>query len=133
MKIIIGIVLFKNNLDLLLKNLSMLFLQNIFSSQNILYEIIILDNDNGEQIEQVKTLILSFPNNKNITFLKSENVGFGAGHNKIFNFAKNRAAFNYYLCVNPDGIPHYQMLEYFSKLAPRDKAVANDEVENNAN
>jgi integrase len=27
----------------------------------------------------------------------------------------------------------YQMLEYFSKLAPRDKAVANDEVENNAN
>ena len=27
----------------------------------------------------------------------------------------------------------YQMLEYFSKLAPRDKTVANDEVENNAN
>lgn len=27
----------------------------------------------------------------------------------------------------------YQMLEYFSKLAPRDKAVANDEVENNSN
>ena len=27
----------------------------------------------------------------------------------------------------------YQMLEYFSKLAPRDKTVANDEVENNVN
>ena len=27
----------------------------------------------------------------------------------------------------------YQMLEYFSKLAPRDKKVANDEVENNVN
>jgi len=110
MNIIVGIVVFKNNLEILSKSLDMLFKQQFTGKK----EIIILDNDNGNQINDIQSII----KDNNVTFIKSNNIGFGAGHNKIFSYANNKI-FDYYLAVNPDGVPHYKMLDNLIKFTKR--------------
>lgn len=116
MNIIVGIVVFKNNLEILSKSLDMLFKQQFTGKK----EIIILDNDNGNQINDIQSII----KDNNVTFIKSNNIGFGAGHNKIFSYANNKI-FDYYLAVNPDGVPHYKMLDNLIKFAKskQDKGI----------
>lgn len=103
--------------------------QSYFKHHNISdYKIMLLDNNNGKQIDEVKNLFnekLSTELNSKIIYLGSENIGFGAGHNKIFNYAKELSSFDYYLCVNPDGIPHHKMIENLIEFAYKnnDKGV----------
>jgi len=114
LKAVAGIVIYKSDLNLLLKNLHMFARQTIFTEkENVEFDVIILDNDNGRQIEELKRIFSgSLPEGfyDRITYLASENIGFGRGHNRIFYYAKDRGDFDYYLCVNPDGIPHRDML-----------------------
>ncbi len=110
MKVIIGLILFNSDKDVLFKNIDMLSKQSIFTSPCVSYEIVILDNNNGKQIPEIEALLANCKFKDKITLLQSKNIGFGAGHNKIFNFSKHKWSFDYYLCINPDGIAHYQML-----------------------
>jgi GT2 family glycosyltransferase len=114
MKIIIGIVVFKNDLDLLFKNIKMLLKKHEGHDR----QIIILDNDDGKQLEEIKS---KAPGENQILFISSKNVGFGAGHNKIFKYADNLGGFDYYLAVNPDGIAHHQMIDNLVTFAKKNK------------
>ena len=109
MKIIVGIVIFKNDLDLLLKNLIMFSKQMVSIGDDYFdLKIVLLDNDDGRQIEEIKNALnlnknLASAFIKNISYISSPNIGFGNGHNKIFAYAKRNRDFDYYLCANPDG------------------------------
>lgn len=66
-------------------------------TKDILYEIIIVDNDSNEDIEEI--FYERFVNETNIRFIKlSENIGFGRANNEGFRVAKGK----YVLCLNPD-------------------------------
>ncbi len=113
----IGIVLYKNNLDILFKSLLSFKKQNI-SGIEIDIELGLLDNSGGQQIERV----LEFAKENYLSVLVHDqggNIGFGSGHNYLFQqFVKANKNFDYYLCINPDGIPHYKMIEslvFFAK------------------
>ena len=108
-----GIVIYNSDLSLLKKCL--LGLKNqIFNSLNVEIEIGIIDNTEGAQIEAVKVIAQSISLPIKVA-ISSENIGFGAGHNKLFQEFGTSAA--YYLCVNPDGIPHHQLVERLIRVA----------------
>ena len=113
MRIIIGIIVFRSDLELLFKDLVMFSKQYLPPDRDIELGFFILDNDGGRQLQSIKDMVeknFSSGIAGNISYVSSENVGFGAGHNKIFSLAKQEADFDYYICVNPDGIPHREML-----------------------
>lgn len=112
----IGIVLYKNDLNLLYKSL-LSFKEQLLSSVLISVEFGIIDNNNGSQLGQV----LKIAKDLNLSVSVSQegaNIGFGAGHNYLFSSfqAMNRGT-DYYLCINPDGIPHHQMVENLVRFA----------------
>jgi len=122
-KIIAGIIVYKSDIELLLKNIKMFSRQSVFfGNRDFNLEIIILDNDDGRQISEIKEIFkekFSADFYSKITFLSSENTGFGSGHNRIFYYAKDLGDFDYYLCINPDGIPHKDMLKELLSFALR--------------
>jgi N-acetylglucosaminyl-diphospho-decaprenol L-rhamnosyltransferase len=114
--VLVGLVLYKCDLDILEKCLLSFKYQGIdLCKVNI--QIAIIDNDNGSQAEAVQSLAKR--NGIPIFFtISSENIGFGAGHNRIFSQALEKiGSFDYYLCVNPDGIPHRNMVENLIRFA----------------
>ncbi|PSB27226.1 glycosyltransferase family 2 protein [Stenomitos frigidus] len=106
----IGIVLYKNDLNLLYKSL-LGFKEQLLSSLPISIELGIIDNSQGSQLRQV----LKIADDLNLSVSVSqqgENIGFGAGHNCLFrNLQAMNREMDYYLCANPDGIPHQRMIE----------------------
>ena len=120
MKIVISILVYKSSLDILSKNLYMFSKQDFLDNSDNSIEIVICDNDRGSQIEEIIALS-SRLNIKNVHFIESDNVGFGGGHNKTFSFAKNNFQFDYFLVVNPDGVPHSRMINYLIDFASNNK------------
>ncbi len=120
MKIVVSIVIYKSSFDILSKNLHMFSKQDFLDNSDNSIEIVICDNDGGSQIQETRAL-LSRLNINNIHFIESDNVGFGGGHNKAFSFAKKNFQFDYFLIVNPDGIPHPRMLKYLVDFAKNNK------------
>jgi GT2 family glycosyltransferase len=122
MKIIVGIIIFRSGLDLLLKNLAMFSKQAASAGNNFDLKIVLLDNDGGRQIEEIKNALkghLPPAFIGNISYISSPNIGFGAGHNRIFADAARDGEFDYYLCANPDGIPHNNMLDEMVSFAKK--------------
>ncbi len=122
MKIIVGIVIYRNDLDLLLKNLAMFSQQTVSIGDDFDLNIVLLDNDEGRQIEEIESTLkknLDPDFIDRISLISSPNIGFGAGHNKIFAKAKQDGDFDYYLCANPDGIPHGNMLNEMVSFAKK--------------
>lgn len=101
-KVLISIILYKSDLDFLIKSFKIIE-QN---QEDLIFSII--DNDNGSKIAEMQELLRDNFNStfqSKFSFIASENVGFGAGHNKSF-IQNNNKEFDYFLCVNPDGILH---------------------------
>lgn len=121
MRIIVGIIAYRNNLELLFKNLEMFSRQYFAPGRNVELSFFILDNDDGRQLQSINDMAeTNLPDIAGkISYIGSENIGFGAGHNKIFSFAKQKMDFDYYLCVNPDGIPHREMLNGMVSFAEK--------------
>ncbi|MFM2313533.1 MAG: hypothetical protein RLZZ04_2809 [Cyanobacteriota bacterium] len=117
LKLAAGIVLYQNNLELLKKCLVGLKNQ-IFNFLKVEIEIGIIDNTEGSQIEAVQLMAQSIDLPIKIA-ISSPNIGFGAGHNKLFQ--EWGISSDYYLCVNPDGIPHYQLAERLIQFAQGNK------------
>lgn len=111
-------------MDVLAKNLSMLSKQDVLEDAGNSMEIVICDNNQGAQIDEVKKLAKKIKI-KNIHFINSKNLGFGAGHNQVFAFAEKNLKFDYFLIVNPDGIPHPRMISYLTDFAKKnnDKGI----------
>ena len=87
--VFISIVLYKNSLSELKK----LFL-NIHSNQSTYISVV--DNSSNP-------LIKDFIDSKNINYIASENIGFGAGHNKNYkNFIVSGLSAKFILILNPD-------------------------------
>ena len=104
---VIGIILYNSELDILSKNIKDL-LSGSFDA-----EVILLDNTNGNSEQEIIEFFQGPLKDlaSKIHYYKSENIGFGAGHNKIFEIAKQQYDFEYYLCCNPDGIAKYDLLD----------------------
>ena len=123
MKIIVGIVIFRNDLDLLLKNLTMFSKQMVSIGDDYFdLKIVLLDNDDGRQLEEIESRLkknLDSAFIDKISLISSPNIGFGRGHNKIFADARRDGDFDYYLCANPDGIPHTNMLKEMISFAKK--------------
>lgn len=101
-RVVISIIIYKSNLEILLKSLKILD-----SNKNGLeYAFVIIDNNEGAQIDALKAMV-----SENLslaplfTYIKSPNIGFGAGHNLAFRTVAD-TEFDYFLCANPDGIFH---------------------------
>jgi N-acetylglucosaminyl-diphospho-decaprenol L-rhamnosyltransferase len=112
-KIAVGIVLYQNNLELLKKCLVGLKNQ-VFNSLKVEIEIGVIDNTEGSQLEDLQLIAQSIDLPISVA-ISSPNIGFGAGHNQLFQ--QWGIASDYYLCVNPDGIPHYQLAERLIRFA----------------
>lgn len=115
----IGIVLFKSDLDIFRKCIISINNQSTTEAKTKI-KLCLLDNDNGVQLDAISEIA----ENTGIDFhlvLKADNLGFGSGHNYIFQeLLKIDSSFDYYLCVNPDGIPHHQMIQnllFFANLS----------------
>lgn len=114
-KVLVGYVLYKTNLDIFKKSLLSIKHQ-LFSKEKFEVQIVILDNDQGTQLPDIKTF--SEKHDIPLTLaLPSSNIGFGAGHNYIFRQRINLGYFDYYLCINPDGISHPQMVDQLIEFA----------------
>jgi hypothetical protein len=70
------------------------------------------DHSPQPQEADVLQLICDYPQ-LNICYTQGENLGFGAGHNAMM----ASEAFTYYLALNPDGIPHPEMLSSLLRFA----------------
>jgi len=123
MRILVGIIVYNCDISLLVKCLLMFSRQTAFTVLNDFdLDIVILDNAEGAQIPEIKKAVRStFPTefSSKVEYVSSENIGFGGGHNRIFDHALERRDFNYYLCVNPDGIPHYSMIEQLAGFSQK--------------
>lgn len=116
--IIVGIILYKSCLDIFKKNIQM-FSRQMFSGKNVKLKFIILDNDNGCQLEQLKNNINVLTEKIEVHLLPSDNVGFAGGHNKIFKFSMQNFNFDYYLAANPDGFPDVDMVDNLLMFAEK--------------
>jgi N-acetylglucosaminyl-diphospho-decaprenol L-rhamnosyltransferase len=114
--IAIGIILFKSNIDILGKCLTSLRNQS-FNKLNVKINLGLLDNDNGSQLDIVYKLAKSIGIEVHL-LLSANNIGFGGGHNHLFReLDKNFSNIDYYICMNPDGIPHHLMIENLLNFA----------------
>jgi GT2 family glycosyltransferase len=108
-------IIYRNDLSVVVKCLQMLFRQSwVVDHPERQLEIVVLDNDDGNQLKTLERLLnttLPKAQRERITLMGSPNVGFGAGHNRIFQTHARKGRTDYYLCVNPDGIPHPLLLE----------------------
>jgi len=125
MNLVVGTLLYQSDLEVFSKCVAMLIRQSIrFLNPDFRLTLLIQDNDSGAQLDELRTVIARVPGIEKLDMrvFKSENRGFAAGHNALFSVAENVVRdFDYYICINPDGIPHYRMLEEMLKLA-----VSND-------
>lgn len=125
MRIVIGIIIYHEDLEALKKDLLMFSRQTLWQEEpETDCRVVILDNGEGAQIEEVRELARRFlPESfaSRLVCLASEDVGFGRGHNKIFNYAKDNFAFDYYLCCSPDGCPHPEMLSRLLAFARKNQ------------
>lgn len=132
MNILLGTVLYKNELDLLLHLIKMMGRQTIWTSlPNLRFKWVIQDNDQGAQLETVEKLVNQLEADgllpqgfvSNLKFVASENIGFARGQNQIFFDAEaalkaeTGQPYDYFLCLNPDGVPHRAMLERLVSFA----------------
>lgn len=112
MKVLVGITTYNSNIDILAKSLDMLAKQVL--PDNVELAINLHDNTNGKQKAILTKLLKS-----NITYTTSNNIGFGASHNKVM--ADNE--FDYYLCLNPDGIAHHNMINALLEFAKNKQGI----------
>jgi GT2 family glycosyltransferase len=109
-RVLVGFVLYKSDLNIFKKSL-MSFKNQSTDLCQINIQIAIIDNHDGSQLEAVQEIAetIGIP----LTFtMPSRNIGFGAAHNQIFYHAlESTGGLDYYLCTNPDGIPHRSMME----------------------
>jgi N-acetylglucosaminyl-diphospho-decaprenol L-rhamnosyltransferase len=102
-----SVVLYNNDLDLLRKNLTALKHQ-AFDALDVDIRLGLIDNTEGTQLEAAQSIAQSLDLPIQVA-IASPNIGFGAGHNRLFREFKG--LLDYYLCVNPDGLPHYRLVE----------------------
>ena len=116
LNVTIGIILYRNDLDLLYKT----FLgirEQVRSTTEFEIQLVIIDNDHGKQVAEVTSLAKKAAIEL-LLIEASENIGFGAGHNYLFNrVQKLGPAIDYYICMNPDGVPHRSMVDILLQFA----------------
>lgn len=107
----LGIILYNNTLD----EIEYLF-KSIKAQTHSNLELLI--RNNGKDFDFDFDLFLKeYFHDTKITsqYFRGDNVGFGAGHNKLFlESSPNSTA---YICINPDGILHYRAIEKLLCLA----------------
>jgi N-acetylglucosaminyl-diphospho-decaprenol L-rhamnosyltransferase len=119
--ILAGTVLYQNDVGLFLKCIQLFLRQYHLLNQSLRLtdtfplelQFAILDNTQGAQLQEIKTLlaqVLSPEDLNRFHYLASPNIGFGLGHNLIVETFSPSLGFDHYLCFNPDGIPHPEML-----------------------
>lgn len=131
--LLIGVLLYKSDLTLLTQLVKGLFQQRFSDSisastfrqsQHWAFQIILWDNDDGKQIESVQK---HFQNtftpeeNQGIHYHASPNIGFAQGHNGIFTTYSSQFPCDYYLCLNPDGIPHPDLFQHFFEFIKKNE------------
>ena len=105
----IGILLYRSDLFLLRKMLDVL---TMIDDLSLPLKMEFRDHSPQPQEADVLQLICDYPQ-LNICYTQGENLGFGAGHNAMM----ASEAFTYYLALNPDGIPHPEMLSSLLRFA----------------
>ena len=108
-RIFFSIILYKSPIDILLKSLYILSQEN----NRFEYNFIIIDNDNGIQIQILKMKVnqlfdMSF--SEKFTYLSSINTGFATANNLAFSKIQD-IDFEYICFLNPDGIIHHQAMD----------------------
>ncbi|SAL87274.1 glycosyl transferase [Caballeronia choica] len=102
----VGIILYKNDPQEIARCLDGLKSQ---TAKHLIGEVLIRDQGGGECREYVRDWQSRNLGSLNIKFYEGANLGFGSGHNALFDaIAESSKA---YLCVNPDGIMHPKCVE----------------------
>jgi N-acetylglucosaminyl-diphospho-decaprenol L-rhamnosyltransferase len=121
MNLVIGTILYNSELEVFARSIQMLLRQSIYAiNPDFRLSLFIQDNNTGTQIDELKFVLSQIPEIErlNIRLVKSPNVGFAAGHNNLFrNACEVYGVFEYYLCMNPDSIPHHHMLQELLGMA----------------
>ncbi len=99
----IGILTYNNPISEIEKCLKSIYHQD-YGTDN--FEVIIRNQGDEKLIDEI--IEVSNKLKLTININQGENIGFGAGHNMIFKKIDPRS--RAYLCLNPDGILHYQGL-----------------------
>lgn len=87
-------------------------------TKDIIYEIIIVDNDSNDDIEKIFNE--KFINETNIKFIKlSKNIGFGRANNEGFKIARGK----YILCLNPDTLLVNNAIKIMADFLDRNSKV----------
>lgn len=112
----VGLILFKNDADEIYHCLTGLKSQ---AARPLIGEVLIRDQGGGDCRAFVETWISENPGALNIRFTDGDNLGFGAGHNLLFNSVSTDCTA--YLCLNPDGVMHPECLAEMVKVADRER------------
>lgn len=125
--IAVSVVLYKACLNTLAKQLRAWQAQTAWQTGSVTrLTLAVLDNDNGQQLEAVQALLKQtfeeefaggLPLKVDFLTLQAPNVGFGGGHNRVFDelALQNKAVPDAFLMINPDGLPLPGLLEGFIK------------------
>lgn len=114
----IGIVIYKNSREELFSCLESIKNQSQFKDISV---VAFYDANNGTNKEIAYSLFkeLDIENSK-VLYLHGDNIGFGGGHNYIFNQLNDmKYEFDSYLCLNPDAIMHPNCLNELRKFAEK--------------
>ncbi len=115
--VIAGIILYRTDFDLLRRCVSSLLRQEL--AEGVSLRLAFLDNDQGRDLSRLEAMLVEMGATDRIAWTGSgENVGFGRGHNRLFEEVQaGGAACDYYLCVNPDSILHRDTLQALVSFA----------------
>lgn len=109
--VIAGIILYRSDFDLLSRCIRSLLRQDL--AEGVTLRLAFLDNDRGRDLPKVEAMMAELGAADRIAWMGSgENIGFGRGHNRLFEEATSHGtACDYYLCINPDSILHRDTLQ----------------------
>ena len=111
----LGIVLYQNAREEIFKCLDAIAYQDYPLNQ---IEVLIRDQG-GQSNQWVKEWILLFPNKLNIHISEGDNLGFGAGHNMLFETRSIQS--KAYICLNPDALLHPACITNLCRFAQHHK------------
>jgi GT2 family glycosyltransferase len=114
-KVTVGVVLYKNDEREIYNCLTSLSKQK----NNLIAEVLLRDQGGGDCRAYVESWIAQNPGVLPIEYSEGANLGFGAGHNLLFE-SRNRSS-NAYLCLNPDGAMHPDCMESMIAVAETTK------------
>lgn len=111
----VGIVLYKNHENEIHNCLSSIRDQ----AEGQVLEVLLRDQGGGDCRQFIDSWVSKNPDSLRIIYSEGKNIGFGGGHNLLFNSSDPSSVG--YLCLNPDGAMHPDCLQELILMANKNK------------